>query len=337
MNTIGSRTTLALLAALAALACGRKAPSAATEGAPSASASNGATSTHVTLALNWVPEPEFGGFYAARESGAYTKNGLDVEVRGGSADVPVVQMVATGRVEFATVGGDELVIAQARGADVVAVFATFQTSPQCIMAHAERHLAKIEDVFQSGTVALETGLSFTKFLKAKFKWGGATVVPYDGGIAHFLIDPNFAQQGYATSEPIAAKRAGQNPQVFLVSDAGFNPYDTVVVTGRQFAQKNPELVRKFVLATRAGWRSYLDDPAPTNAVLGKLNKTMDAGTFAAIAAAQKPFIETPETKTLGLGGMTTERWKALSQTLLDLLLIPSAPNPDTLFVAPSPP
>jgi NitT/TauT family transport system substrate-binding protein len=337
MNTVGTRTALTLISALCALACGKKATSAGSEGAPVASSSAAPTNTHVTLALNWVPEPEFGGFYAARESGAYAKNGLDVEVRGGSADVPVVQMVATGRVEFATVGGDELVIAESRGADVVAVFATFQTSPQCIMVHAERHLTKLEDVFQSGTVALETGLSFTKFLKAEFKWGGATVVPYDGGIAHFLIDPNFAQQGYATSEPIAAKRAGQNPQVFLVSDAGFNPYDTVVVTGRKFAENNPDLVQKFVLATRAGWRNYLDDPAPTNAVLGKLNKTMDAATFAAIADAQKPFIETPETKKLGLGGMTTERWKALSQTLLDLSLIPSAPNPSTLFIAPPPP
>jgi NitT/TauT family transport system substrate-binding protein len=312
------------------LACKREWASDKKTGTPAAHAA------HVTLALNWVPEPEFGGFYAARDSGAYAKNGLDVEIRGGSADVPVVQMVATGRIEFATVGGDELVIARARGADVVAVFATFQTSPQCIMAHAERHLAKIEDVFQSGTVALETGLAFTKFLKKKFPWGGATVVPYDGGIARFLVDPNFAQQGYATSEPIAATRAGAHPQVFLIADAGFNPYDTVVVTGRAFAEKNPDVVRNFVIATRAGWRSYLDAPAPTNAVLGNLNKAMDAATFAAIAEAQKPFIETAETKSLGLGAMTSDRWKALSSTLLDLALIPSAVAADSLFIAPQP-
>src|SRR6266567_2330608 len=109
------------------------------------SAEAGALGTKVTLALNWVPEPEFGGFYAAREGGAYRRQGFDVEIRGGGAGVPVIQMVATGRVDFGTVGGDELVTARARGADVVAVFATFQTSPQGIMTHASRHLTSLSE------------------------------------------------------------------------------------------------------------------------------------------------------------------------------------------------
>src|SRR5690242_7995775 len=96
----------------------------------------GSVGTKLVLALNWVPEPEFGGFYAARETGAYRRQGFDVDIRGGGAGVPVVQMVATGRADFGTVGADELVTARARGADVVAVFATFQTSPQGIMVHA---------------------------------------------------------------------------------------------------------------------------------------------------------------------------------------------------------
>src|SRR5882672_692585 len=89
--------------------------------------------TKVTLALNWVPEPEFGGFYAAREIGAYRRQGFDVDIRGGGAGVPVIQMVATGRVDFGTVGADEIVTARARGADIVGIFATFQTSPQGVM------------------------------------------------------------------------------------------------------------------------------------------------------------------------------------------------------------
>jgi NitT/TauT family transport system substrate-binding protein len=317
-----------LVAGLLSVACDRKqAPGeriGSSEPAP----------VHVTLALNWVPEPEFGGFYAARESGAYRRNGLDVEIQGGGGDVPVVQLVATGRAQFATVGGDELVTARSRGAELVAVFATFQTSPQCIMVHSERGLSKIEDAFQSGTVALEIGLAFSKYLKTKFKWGSVNVVPYDGGIARFLTDPNFAQQGYATSEPIAARRGGAHPQVFLVADTGFNPYGTVIVTGRKFAESNPGLVRKFVESSRAGWELYLKDPGPTNAVLGRLNRTMDEATLATVAEAQRPFIETEETRSLGLGAMTADRWRALSTILVDLALIPSAPSIDTLFMPP---
>jgi NitT/TauT family transport system substrate-binding protein len=59
----------------------------------------------VKLVLNWVPEPEFGGFYAARDTGAYTKENLDVDIMGGGAGVPVVQMVAAGQADLALRAG----------------------------------------------------------------------------------------------------------------------------------------------------------------------------------------------------------------------------------------
>src|SRR5450755_424995 len=99
-STVAAR--LALISLVACSACSKK-PSV--EG----SSDGGGVGTKVKLALNWVPEPEFGGFYAAREGGAYLRQGLDVDIMGGGAGVPVLQMVATGRADFGTVGGDELV------------------------------------------------------------------------------------------------------------------------------------------------------------------------------------------------------------------------------------
>src|SRR5262249_59983689 len=84
------------------------------------------TGTRVSLALNWVPEPEFGGFYAARETGAYRRQGFDVDIRGGGAGVPVVQMVATGRADFGTAGGGEGGAGQGRGGENVAGCAAVQ-------------------------------------------------------------------------------------------------------------------------------------------------------------------------------------------------------------------
>lgn len=296
-----------------ASACGKKAqPSAgaAEAGAPAP--------VLVKLALDWVPEPEFGGFYAARESGAYRRHGIGIEIQGGGAGVPVLQMVATGRADFGTVGADELITARARGADLVALFAVFQTSPQGIMVHASRKLQKLEDAFHSGTLALETGKAYAAYLKKKFSWDGVKVVPYDGGVAHFLADPNFGQQCYVTSEPIAARRKGADPAVFLIADSGFNPYATVVVTRRELLQKKPDLVKEFVLATREGWQDYLDHPATTNALLGKLNSALDPATLNAAAEAQRPLIENADTKQRGLGSMLQVRWQTLADQLLDL-------------------
>src|SRR5580658_3624637 len=89
-------------------------------------------SSKIRLALDWKPEPEFGGFYAAN----YQKHGLDVEILPGGAGTPTVQMVGAGSAEFGIVEADEILLARAQGNDVVALLAVFQNNPQGIMAHA---------------------------------------------------------------------------------------------------------------------------------------------------------------------------------------------------------
>jgi NitT/TauT family transport system substrate-binding protein len=321
---VASKTVLALVGVLLCAGCTKKASSDTTAEA--------GVGTKVKLALNWVPEPEFGGFYAAREGGAYLRQGLDVEILGGGAGVPVLQMVATGRADFGTVGGDELVNARSRGADVVAIFATFQTSPQAIMVHESRKLTTLGDAFASGTLAIEPGLAYAAYLKKLYPWDKVKIVPYDGGVARFLADPTFGQQCYVTSEPIAARQKGGDPQVFLVADTGYNPYATVVITRRDLIAQKPEMVGAFVTATSEGWRSYLVDPRPTDELLQKLNPAMDATTLSAAAEAQKPLIETEHTKSHGLGSMTSERWDALAKQLVELKLIDHAPAASDLFV-----
>src|SRR5215218_9439844 len=114
------------------------------------------TTPKIRLQLNWVPEPQFGGFYAAQQSGAFKKHGLDVEVVPGGVGTPTVQMVGAGSVEFGVVSADEVLVARARGNDVVALFAVYQTNPQGIMAHASRGFKEIGDVFKSpGTLAMQ--------------------------------------------------------------------------------------------------------------------------------------------------------------------------------------
>src|SRR6195256_3428720 len=79
----------------------------------------------IRLALNWKPDPEFGGFYAAD----YKKHGLDVEILPGGAGTPTVQMVGAGSAEFGMVSGDEILLARSKGNDVVGLFASFQQNP----------------------------------------------------------------------------------------------------------------------------------------------------------------------------------------------------------------
>ena len=185
----------------------------------------GAQATQLQFALNWKAEPEFGGFYTAKLSGSFQKRNLDVEITEGGAGTPVVQMVANSKVRFGIAAADEVVISQARGADVVALFAVYQINPQGIMVHPERGFKSLGDVFNSpGTLAIQSGSPHALFLQKQFPGYKVTFVPYAGGIATFLTDPNFSQQCFVTSEPLIARRKGKPAQSFLIADAGFNPY-----------------------------------------------------------------------------------------------------------------
>jgi NitT/TauT family transport system substrate-binding protein len=280
-------------------------------------------SRKIRLALNWKPDPEFGGFYGAD----YAKHGLEVEVLPGGSGTPTTQMIGAGSAEFGIIQADELLLARAQGNDVVALFAAFRDSPLAIMAHGSRKVESIKDVLQNGTLAIESGLPYSQFLKKKFGFDHVKVVPSPGGdLTAFLNDENFAQQCFVMDEPLQARRKGIDVKVFLISDVGYNPYTTVVATSGDLLRKNPAMAKNMVAAVREGWRGYLDNAAPTNEEMHALNPSMEAADYARIAEAQKPLIESAS-----LGKMTTERWDTLAAQLKELGDIPQAPPADQCF------
>ena len=115
-----------------------------------------AAADKVQLTLDWKPEPEFGGFYAAQTNGTFAKHGLDVTLKSAGEGAPTWQLVATGKTLFATTAADQVLIARSQDADVVALFTVYQTFPQGIMVHKARGFATIDDVFKNpGTLAAE--------------------------------------------------------------------------------------------------------------------------------------------------------------------------------------
>lgn len=89
--------------------CGREA------GAPVAGPGGTGSSSGpvaVEIALNWYPEAEHGGFYAALLNGEYEKEGLKVTIRPGGPQAPALQQVATGQVQFCVDNADKLLLAR---------------------------------------------------------------------------------------------------------------------------------------------------------------------------------------------------------------------------------
>lgn len=288
----------------------------------------------LTIQLNWKPEPQFGGFYTAQVEGYYQKHGLDVKVEPGGAGTPTIQMVAAGKVPYAIVSADELVIARSKGLDVVALFAVYQVNPQGIMTRDSRGFATISDIFkQPGVVAMQKGLPYALFLEKKFGFNNVQIVPSPfGDLTAYRTREDYAMQCFITSEPLAASKIGIEPKTFLIAEAGYNPYTTVLVTtGERLKKQSPE-VAQMIDSVREGWSKYLEDASSTNEQMQKLNPTMDPETFKQSAEAQKHLIETDETRVMGLGSMTLKRWADLIDQLADLKVIEKEIDPAACYL-----
>ncbi|MGA2439339.1 MAG: ABC transporter substrate-binding protein [Tepidisphaeraceae bacterium] len=288
----------------------------------------------VQLTLDWKPEPEFGGFYAAKQDGAFSRHGLDATITPAGEGADTWQLVATGKTEFATSSADQVLIARKQNADVIAIFAVYQTFPQGIMVHQSRGFKTMGDIFTSDGVLLAEDNAWLHFLENKFAPVRVRITYYSGGISEFLAKKEYSQQCFVTSEPILAKHQGGDPQTFLIADEGFNPYTTVVICKGDLWRAHPEEVKSMAAACREGWRDYLDQPDAVNATMHGLNADMDLQTFAEAAAAQKPLIETDQTRAAGLGTMTGERWKDLADQLVKLGVIDATVDPQQCFVNP---
>ena len=255
----------------------------------------------VTLKLYWIPQPQFGGFYEAVRIGAFERRGIEVEIVPGNVGAPSIDMVSAGTVEFGLSSADEVLIARSLGKPVVAIFSTYQTSPQAIMTPERRGIRSIDQVFAGGSLAIESGKAFAEFLKGKYGFDKVrlTDAPF-GDLRRYLAEDDYAMQCYATEEPILAKQRGKPASVFLISESGFNPYVGLVITNDKLVRDDPKLVDAFTAAVIEGWESYLNDPAPANAIMHGLNPDMDLATFHASAEVQGPLIQNEETARIGV-------------------------------------
>jgi NitT/TauT family transport system substrate-binding protein len=120
------------------------------------------------------------------------------------------------------------------------------------------------------------------------------------------------QQAYPTSEPFQAQQKGVPAKFYLFARDGYPPYGTTMVARRDFVEKKPDVIARFVKASLEGWKSYMADPAPGNALIKADNPNMSNEQIAFAVEQLKALkvVDGGDAATLGIGIMTAERWKA---------------------------
>jgi NitT/TauT family transport system substrate-binding protein len=276
----------------------------------------------VTFLTNWFAEAEHGGYYQAVAEGIYEKYGLHVHIGMGGPQVNVYQLLLAEKADFVMGYDNATISAIEQGLPVVTVAANFQSEPVGLIAHPD--VKKIEDLkTRTLLIGQASETTYWPWLKAKYGFTEAQKKPYAYSVQQFLIDKNIAQQGYITSEPYAIEKGGVKPVIFHLAAYGYPPYAQTVIALTKTVKGKPDLIKRFIEASALGWKSYLKNPEPGNALIKKDNPQMDDEQLAFSVAKLKEYgiVDGGDAKKLGLFTMTDARWKQTFEVMRDSKLV----------------
>lgn len=232
--------------------------------------STGAASTPkeqrtVSLALDWTPNTNHVGFYVADALGLYRKEGIRLKVIPYATTAPET-LVSRGRADFGVSYQAGVSYARAAGADVVSVLAPVQRNAFVIGVAANRKdLQRPRDLdgrTYAGFGTPDEGPALKQVIRAdggkgRFKDVTLSTSAYQAvynGRADFTIP-------VATWEVLEADVVGKPMRTFRFEDYGFpEQYSTLVISSPAYLRDDPELSRRFLAATLAGYRYAAEHP-----------------------------------------------------------------------------
>ena len=219
----------------------------------------------------------------------------------------------------------QMVQLRASGVPVTTLAAVFQKDPQVLIAHDP--ITKFEELKgKTILIAASANQGYWPWLKAKYGFTDAQTRPYTFNIQPFVADKNIAQQGYLTSEPFAIQKAGVKANTLMFSDFGYPAYATTISCMDKTVAERQKAVSDFVKASAEGWKSYLADPAPANALIKKDNPNMtdDQLNYSVAKLKELGMVTGGDAAKFGIGIMTDVRAKASYDFLVSAKLIDPA-------------
>jgi len=264
----------------------------------------------VSFLTSWFAQAEHGGFYQAKATGLYEKAGLDVTIKMGGPQVNGSQLLLAGDTDLMMGYDIQVLKGREQNLPLVTVASSFQFDLQGIMAHDDvADLASLKG--KPILIAGSSRITFWPWLRAKYGFTDDQIRPYTFNLQPFFADKNVAQQGYLSSEPFQAQQQNEKVKFFLLADGGYPPYGSTIVTTEKMITEKPDVVARFVKASLEGWRDYLKNPAPGNALIKADNPKMSDAqiAFAIEKLKEKKALDGGDAATQGIGIITADRYK----------------------------
>jgi putative hydroxymethylpyrimidine transport system substrate-binding protein len=314
-----------LAAALLLAACGEKEEQLEPAG-----------SKRVELMLDYFPNADHAGIYAAQAAGYFEQAGLDVEIRQPPDPAAPIKQVAAGRVDLAISYEPELLRARDQGLPVVSVAALVQEPLTSIISLPEAKIRRPADLRRKtvGTAGIDYQSAYLRTILADAGVEAESVRERNVG---FSLTPalltgrvDAVLGAFWNYEGTELRLKGKRPRVIRMDDAGVPSYDELVlVAPERSLEANAAKLRAFIGALSRGTRDLRANPDAAIEGLLEANRDLDPELQRAVLEETLPLFFPPEGRPYGW--QDPEQWDAFSAWMRDNGLLERAPDPRAAF------
>jgi putative hydroxymethylpyrimidine transport system substrate-binding protein len=324
--TLIRRLTCALLAATCAVAvaaCGEKPES-----------TGPAKRESMRVMLDFFPNADHAGLYAAQGTGAFSRAGLDVSMQTPSDPSAPLKLLAARRVDLAISYEPELLLARDKGQKLVAVGALVQKPLTSIVSVGKRAISSPQQLAGKtvGTAGIPYQSAYLKAILARANVDPARVKEVNVGfnlVPAMLSGRVDATLGaYWNYEAIQLQQQRKRPKVIRMENAGVPTYDELVIVARQAdlsAKDGGARIRRFMRALAQGMKSLKQDPNTGIAPLLRANRDLDRRLQEASVRATMP-VFFPADTSKPFGYMDPGEWATYGDWMARNRLVRNPPD-----------
>jgi NitT/TauT family transport system substrate-binding protein len=309
--------------------------------------------TAVSLQLQWAPQAQFAGYFAAKEEGYYAAEGLDVTILDGGPDViPQVVGSDSNGPEFTISWLPKVLEVRDKGqSDLVNIAQVFQRSGTLSVSWADSNITSPADfagkkvgVWDFGNeyevtagakkFDLEQGTDYTKVIQPfdmTLLLNGADGCAADAtncvDVAEAMIYNEYAQVLEATNPATGNRYQPSDLNVINYNDVGTAMLqDGIFARAAWLAEAgNEDIAVKFLRASFRGWQFCRDNAAKCVEYTLAAGPALPAGHQAWMMNEINPLVwPSPN----GIGQMPTDTYQQTVDIALDAGILSTAPGSD---------
>jgi putative hydroxymethylpyrimidine transport system substrate-binding protein len=287
-------------------------------GSGAGSGGGGAASRdQVDLMLDFFPNADHAGIYAALAGGHFRAHRLDVRIRTPSDPSVPLKLLAAGKADLAVSYEPEVLRARDKGLPVVAVAALVRTPLTSIVSLPRAGIRTPADLRGKtvGTAGIDYQSAYLQAVLARAGVPRSSVrelgVGFDLVPALLTGKVDAVLGAYWNYEAVQLAQKGRHPHVIRIEQAGVPPYDELVIAASERAVRDhPGRIKRFLAALAQGAHDLETKPAAATDALLAANRDLDPSLQRASVRATLPYFQPPGAHRYGY--MDPGAWRAFT-------------------------